>query len=1028
MIGSRRRLVVVLAGLAALVVVIPEAALERARALVERRRHDAAGGWLAVASWLSPRRGMVHVLAARIARRQERFADLRRELIAARDWGWPVADLEREQWIALAQSGQVESMESHWGELFLAPGSDGPEICRAFTVAALKRCRIADARRVLEAWAGDYPADPGPHLLTATIHEVQREWADAEREYSQAIRLAAADGETSRTARRGLATALMNRLRYDEALAAWDGLLAVLPGDEAARVGRSECLLAMGRVDEARDVVADVLADEPASVPARALAGRIELAAGKPRAAADHLAIAVASKPEDAELRYALGRALRLTGRDAEAEPHLAYRAEAEEPLNRLRSLENRIPERPWDADLRADIAALTARWKSRVEGLRWFRTALDVDPAHERSLAAIATLEAADSAGSRPPLPAPHAHKSDGPAAGGDGVTRDETIPPGAGTTVGVRIESIDPAGAGPQGIRLVDRAAERGLVFTAVNGQESERLTILESLGSGVAAIDLDGDGDDDLCLAGGGRFQTGSSVPLPAASGLFRNDGSGRFTDVTHAAGLGEPGCYSHGVTAGDSDGDGFCDLVITGYDGVELLQNLGDGTFRRVPREEHGIDGRGWNTSAAWLDADGDGALDLYLVRYVDWSPTDDPPCTLHGRRDVCPPAQFSGVTDRLFRSDAAGGFVEAGEAFGIAPGGKGLGVVASDLDLDGDTDLFIANDTTPNRLYRNTGGAFEECGLVAGVAVGPDGEPEGSMGVDCGDATLDGLPDLWVANFENQSFGLYRNYGDFGFEHVSTATGVTAVGAVYVGFGTMFVDLDLDGAEDLFVANGHVMRHPLDSPVLQKPLLFRNLAGRKMENVAATAGAYTASPHMGRGALATDLDGDGDDDIVVSHINEPAAVLFNDSQPRGRRLTIRLVGDTANRDCIGASAILETRPLDSAGVDPAQSGMERPNRPAPRRLLRQVKGGGSYLSTGPRQLTWGIASGETPTRLTILWPGGERTERPWTADQGRFLIRQTRPDHAILSGMDRADRSRPSRDERAAFETRAFDGR
>jgi hypothetical protein len=741
--------------------------------------------------------------------------------------------------------------------------------------------------------------------------------------------------------------------------------------------------------------VAAALRDDPTSVPARSLAGRIELAAGRPQAAADHLAVAVAAKNEDAELRYALGRALRLTGREAEAEQHLAYRAEAEEPLARLRALLNEMPGRSWDAELRADIAEITYRWKSREEGLQWFRTALDVDPAHERSLAAIRSHEADHTAARiagrvdppAPTTPAPVTNAARAiPAA----------LVPGSG--------GADPDGAG---FRLVDRAAGRGLVFTAVNGEEAGRLTILESLGCGVAAIDLDGDGDEDLCLAGGGRFQEGSSVPLPAASGLFRNDGSGRFTIVPHAAALGEPRFYSHGVAAGDYDGDGLCDLVITGYDGLDLLQNLGDGTFRRVPREEHGIDGRGWNTSAAWLDADGDGAIDLYLVRYVDWSPASDPPCTLHGRRDVCPPAQFAGVTDRLFRSDGAGGFVEAGDALGIAPGGKGLGVVASDLDLDGDTDLFVANDTTPNRLYRNAGGSFEECGLVAGVAVGPDGEPEGSMGVDCADATLDGLPDLWVANFENQSFGLYRNYGDFGFENVSAATGVTAVGAVYVGFGTMFVDLDLDGAEDLFVSNGHVMRHPLDSPVLQRPLLFHNLDGRRMENVAATAGAYTASAHMGRGAVATDLDGDGDDDIVVSHIGEPAAVLINESPPRGHRLTIRLVGDTANRDCIGASVILEARPLQTGEPRADHPSPDRPSIAAPRRLLRQVKGGGSYLSGGPRHLAWGIAEGEAPTRLTILWPGGERTERPWTADRGSFLIRQGRPHRAIPVGLPRA---------------------
>lgn len=978
--GFHRRRIVSIAVILSVVlaVAIPEIAIHRAWWLVEQRRHDAAETWLTVASSLSPRRGIVHYLAARIARRQQRFTDLRHELIAARDWGWSVADLEREQWIALAQSGKVDEMEPHWSELFLEPGSDGPEICRAFVVAALKRSQIADARRVLKAWMSDYPADAAPHYLAATIHEVQREWADAERDYARALELGPADDDTVLAARKGLATAQMGRLRYTESLDAWSAVLGLMPDDETAMVGRAECLFALARIDEARDAVAAALATHAASVPARSLAGRIELAAGNPAAAAVQLAIAVESRPEDAELRYALGRSLRLSGREQDAEQHLAYRAEAEEPLARLRDLQNEIPARSWDADLRFAIGEITYRWKSRDEGLKWFRTALDVDPSHAPSLAAIASHE---ENGSRNVRSDASRH------------IRADAAPVTATATV----VTERPTGA-MDVLRLIDRASDAGLVFTAVNGEESGRLTILESLGCGVGVIDLDGDGDDDVCLAGGGRFAPDASVPLPSPTGLFRNDGSGTFVEISSSAGLATPDFYSHGVNAGDYDGDGHVDLLLTGYDGVQLLQNLGDGTFRQVAHEEHGIDGRGWNTSAAWLDADGDGCLDLYLVRYVDWSPQNDPPCTLHGRRDVCPPAQFSGVTDRLFRSDGAGAFVDIGDACGLEPGGKGLGVVASDLDLDGDVDVFVANDTTANRLYRNTNGSFEDCGLVAGVALGPDGEPEGSMGVDCGDATLDGLPDLWVANFENQSFGLYRNYGDFGFENVSAATGVTAVGAVYVGFGTMFVDVDLDGAEDLFVANGHVMRHPLDSPVLQRPLLFHNRSGRRMENVAMRAGEYTATGHMGRGAAASDVDGDGDDDLVVSHTNEPAALLLNDSERRGRRLSLALVGVAANRECLGASAILETTPSDGKGDTETGHASAKP-----RRLLRQIKGGGSYLSTGPRRLVWGIPTGETPVRLTVLWPGGIRTECPWTADEGFFVLVQELPKTPIRIG-------------------------
>ncbi len=521
---------------------------------------------------------------------------------------------------------------------------------------------------------------------------------------------------------------------------------------------------------------------------------------------------------------------------------------------------------------------------------------------------------------------------------------------------------------------LRFTEEAQARGVVFTAVNGEEAGHLAILESLGCGVGLLDVDGDGDLDLVAIGGGRFAEGSCEPVAVDDCLFLNDGDGGFTAVTAQAGIGRGGLYAHGVEVGDFDGDGFSDLVISGYDGLRLLSNLGDGSFREVPPAEHGIGSDGWHSTTAAADFNGDGHLDLYCVRYVDWSPTNNPPCVVQGHRDVCPPGEFNGVSDRLWLSDGAGGFQDASAASGVVEGGKGLGAVAADLDLDGDTDLYVANDTTPNRLYRNGGdGSFAECGLVAGVALGETGEPEGSMGTDVGDANLDGLPDLWVANFESQAFGLYRNFGGATFEHASGVSGITAVGAVYVGFGTMFLDVDLDGAEDLFVANGHVMQFPTLTPLKQTPLLFHNLGRGQFANVAETAGDYFRSGHLGRGAAAGDLDGDGDSDIVVSQTNEPMAVLINTTRETPQSLSVQLVGTQANRDAIGATAILET---DA------------------RRLLRQVTGGGSYLSAGSRVLSWGLVEGETAVALTILWPDASETTLPWKASTGRFLFRQT----------------------------------
>ncbi|TSA04599.1 MAG: CRTAC1 family protein [Planctomycetaceae bacterium] len=527
---------------------------------------------------------------------------------------------------------------------------------------------------------------------------------------------------------------------------------------------------------------------------------------------------------------------------------------------------------------------------------------------------------------------------------------------------------------------IQFSDRAEEYGLRFTPVNGQSRGHLSILESLGTGVGVIDFDADGDLDVFFPGGGDFAIDPLRPVGVACELFRNDGKGHFVPVGNQAAVNPCDFFSHGANSGDFNSDGFSDVLVTGYNGLALLHNMGDGTFRHVDPKVHGLLENGWSTSAAWGDFNTDGMLDLYVVRYVDWSFDNHPPCLLQGNRDICPPGEFEPLDDSMYLSNGAGRFIESSERLGLRGGGKGLGVVVTDLDLDGDTDIYVANDTTANFLYRNlTNESFEECGLIAGVAFGEDGESEGSMGTDAGDFNLDGMPDLWVSNFENQSFALYQNVRDCHFEHVSSVLGVTAVGAVYVGFGTMFVDVDLDGVEDLFATNGHVMLHPRDSALLQCPLLFHNRAGRRMVNVANSAGAYFTTGHMGRGAAVGDFDGDADADVIVSHTNEPVALLINETQAQSQPLSIRLIGISSNRDAIGATAILTT---------------------TRRTLLRQVKGGGSYLSTSTRELVWGLLSDEEPMSLSLHWPGGKRIELPWNLKSGRVTIRETSQGEAL----------------------------
>jgi hypothetical protein len=543
-----------------------------------------------------------------------------------------------------------------------------------------------------------------------------------------------------------------------------------------------------------------------------------------------------------------------------------------------------------------------------------------------------------------------------------------------------------------------FTDMTPQSGVNLTYRNGEEADEYTILETLGGGVGLVDYDRDGRLDVFLTGGGYFKDRKVFGHP--NRLYRNEGGWKFRDVTVDAGLDQVLHYSHGVAVADYNNDGWPDLLVTGYGRVALYRN-NQGKFEEVTEAAGLLDQRPlhWSTSAAWGDFNGDGLLDLYLTHYVDWSFQNHPRCPGYkpGQKvDTCSPRQFKPLVHALYLGQRGGTFRDATTEAGLKTGlvaGKGLGVLVADFNDDGKLDIYVANDTTDNFLYLNQSSPlaprvdadkkqpaelvdsivkFEEVAVARGVATGENGKPNGSMGVDTADYDGSGHFSIFVANFQGEWHDLYRNPGRGTFLHASLMSGITAIGQDYVGWGGGFVDVDNDGAEDILIVNGHVARHPPPpSTLAQRPVLFRNLrkpgdkpSAVRFDDITPRGGAYFRREHRGRGAALGDLDNDGRIDLVISHVNEPIALLRNIAgQETGSRdqgsgignwLGVELVGKP-NQNAVGAKLILEV---------------------GAQKLSRMVKGGGSYLSSGDRRIVFGLGTEAKPGKLTVRWPSGQ----------------------------------------------------
>ncbi len=541
----------------------------------------------------------------------------------------------------------------------------------------------------------------------------------------------------------------------------------------------------------------------------------------------------------------------------------------------------------------------------------------------------------------------------------------------------------SIAAAAVPSTNVRFTDITAASGVKFIHNSGRAGKKY-LPETLGSGCALFDADGDGWLDILLINGKDWVPRGRRSLSA---LYRNNKNGTFTNITAGSGL-DVEMYGLGVAIGDYDNDGRDDVYITALEGDKLFHNEGGGKFRDITRTS-GITNASFSTSAAWLDYDRDGKLDLIVANYVQWTPQGDLWCSLDGAtKSYCTPESYKGTSSRLYHNLGGGKFEDVTQKAGLGdPNSKSLGITVFDYDLDGWPDIFIANDTQPNKLYHNNkNGTFTEVGMSAGVAYGEDGVARGAMGVDTADYDRSGKPHLLVGNFSNQMIGLYHNEGTGLFVDEAPSSALGRASLLTLAFGVFFFDFDLDGYPDILAANGHIEEEiGRVQPKVQyrePPLLFRNLGRRKFENVTQAMGPEFNRHIVARGAAYGDIDNDGDLDVVITSNHGPAYVFRNDGGNRNNWICLRTVGTKSNRDGIGAVVRIES---------------------ASGKQWNCVRSGSSYCSQSDLALTFGLGKDPKVTSIEIEWPSGARQKLTDIAanqfvkiEEGKGIISQAGP--------------------------------
>ncbi len=505
-------------------------------------------------------------------------------------------------------------------------------------------------------------------------------------------------------------------------------------------------------------------------------------------------------------------------------------------------------------------------------------------------------------------------------------------------------------------------EMAASAGLNTKTVFGGESSKRYIVETTGGGAAFVDYDGDGWIDIFLVNGSRFQAG----VNATSHLYRNNRDGTFTDVTKRAGVERPG-WGQGVCAGDYDNDGHTDLFVTYWGRNVLYRNTGGGVFSDRT-EAAGLRGsrERWGSGCAFLDYDRDGLLDLFVSNYIDFDiksapePGSGPHCRYMGLAVNCGPRGLKGESNLLFHNEGGGKFADVSNKSGISKSGDhfGLGVLVSDFDNDEWPDVYVANDKSASLLFRNKhDGTFEEVGVYSGVAYDPNGKATSGMGVAAADFDRDGMLDILKTNFTDEAASLYRNSKEGLFVDESAAFGIGG-NRKWVGWGAGFADFDNDGWPDILLVNGHVFPE-LDTagtavPFRHPRVLYRNVGGKRFEDVSAKAGPVITTPRVGRGAAFGDFDNDGRVDVVINEMNATPSLLRSTTASQNHWVLVRLEGTKSNRAAIGARVTCVTGGL---------------------RQIDEVRSGGSFFSQNDLRLHFGLGSAQRIDLLEVRWPSG-----------------------------------------------------